>query len=248
MRSREIIGTSVSITNYEEVLDAIDASIADNERTYICCTPASSLVFARDNLDLLFALEGADIVTPDGMGVVFAARLLGEKIDDRVYGPDLMLLQCERAEASGQSIWLYGGFDDTALEALKAALLKMFPNLKIAGSYSPPHRPLTHDETDLLVAKINADRPDIVWVGLGSPKQELWMRDMRGSLIAPVLVGVGAAFDFIAGRVGQAPKWMQDRGLEWLYRLTKDPQRMARRYLLTLPRFVLLVVLQRLRG
>jgi N-acetylglucosaminyldiphosphoundecaprenol N-acetyl-beta-D-mannosaminyltransferase len=247
LRSREIIGTTVSITDYGEVLDAIDEAVATKDRLYICCTPASSLVFARDDLPLRFALEGAAIVTPDGMGVVYAARLLGEKIGDRVYGPDLMLAHCKRAEQSGQRVWLYGGFDDAALAELESALLKRFPKLQLAGSYSPPHRPLTPDESDSLVAKLNADAPDVVWVGLGSPKQEVWMRDMRPSVNAAVMVGVGAAFDFVAGRVPQAPRWMQKFGLEWIYRLLRDPGRLARRYFTTLPRFVALVLVQKLR-
>jgi N-acetylglucosaminyldiphosphoundecaprenol N-acetyl-beta-D-mannosaminyltransferase len=246
LRSREIIGTTVALTDYDEVLGAIDEAVETNDHLYICCAPASSLVFARDDPALRFALDRAAIVTPDGMGVVYAARLLGEAIKDRVYGPDLMLAQCARAAANGQRIWLYGGFDESALAALRDALVKRFPGLQIAGSHSPPHRPLTPDEADLLTAKINRDAPDIVWVGLGSPKQEIWMHDIRADLSAPVLCGVGAAFDFIAGRVPQAPRWAQRVGIEWAYRLMREPRRLGRRYLRTLPRFALLVMRQRL--
>ncbi|MGH2906442.1 MAG: WecB/TagA/CpsF family glycosyltransferase [Solirubrobacterales bacterium] len=246
MRSREIIGTQVSITDYAEVLDAIDAAVAARERIFICCTPASSLMFARKDTALRAALTDADIVTPDGMGVVYAARLLGETIGDRVYGPDLMEYHCERAAANGQRIWLYGGFDDAALADLRTELAKRFPGITIAGSHSPPHRPLTTEESAAIVAQINADAPDVVWIGLGSPKQELWMHDHRAALDAPVLCGVGAAFDFIAGRVDQAPGWMQRVGLEWLFRLLREPRRLARRYLTTLPHFALLVLRQKL--
>ena len=247
MRRREIIGTAVSITDYDEVLDAIDTALELGTRSYVCCTPASSLIFARDDRALANALTAADIVTPDGMGVVYAARLLGEKISDRVYGPDLMELQLARAAAAGTPTYLYGGFDDAALARLRDALADRHPGLTIVGTHSPPHRPLTREETDKLVAEINASGAQIVWVGLGSPKQEVWMHESRAALDAPVLVGVGAAFDFFAGRVSQAPAWMQRAGLEWLYRIFQDPLRLGRRYLLTLPRFVALVATQSLR-
>lgn len=246
MRKREIIGTSVAITDYEEVLDEIDRAVADSDKIFICCAPASSLVFARRDPELAAAYRDAAIVTPDGKGVVLAARLLGEQIHDRVYGPDLMLAHCARAEATGQRIWLYGGFDDEALAQLRECLLERFPRLTIAGSYSPPHRSLTEAETDLLVARINADIPDVVWVGLGSPKQEIWMRKLRGRIEAPTLCGVGAAFDFISGRVGQAPNWIQRAGFEWLHRLINDPRRLVGRYMKTLPVFVVLVLRQKL--
>jgi N-acetylglucosaminyldiphosphoundecaprenol N-acetyl-beta-D-mannosaminyltransferase len=244
---REIIGTPVSIVDYADVLDAIDAAIAERERIFICCAPASTLVGARDDQALRAALAVATIVTADGMPAVWLARALGEDIRDRVYGPDLMLMHCERAAASGQTIWLYGGFDEDALTELRDALTARFPDLRIAGSWSPPHRPLTATETDDVVARINADAPDVVWVGLGSPKQELWMHELRGSLEAPVLCGVGAAFDFHAGRVAQAPSWMQRHGLEWAYRLAREPARLGPRYLKTNPRFAVLAVGQYLR-
>lgn len=245
--SRDIIGTAVSITDYEGVLDRIDAAVDERERIFICCTPASSLVFARRDRDLRNALGTATVVTPDGMGVVWAARLLGESIRDRVYGPDLMLAQFARAERAGQGMYLFGGFNDDALAQLRAALEARFPKLRIVGAESPPHKPQTTEEEAATVSAINSSGADVVWVGLGSPKQEVWMKRMRDRLEAPVLCGVGAAFDFHAGRVSQAPSWMQSSGLEWLFRLSRDPLRLGRRYLMTLPHFVLLVALQRLR-
>lgn len=248
MRKREIIGTEVAITDYEEVLDEIDRAVADREKIFICCAPASSLVFARRDPALAAAYREAAIVTPDGKGVVLAARLLGETIRDRVYGPDLMLSHCARAETTGQRVWLLGGFDDAALADLRESLSERFPRLTIVGAFSPPHRPPTDQESTALTSAINADSPDVVWIGLGSPKQEIWMRSHRNRIDAPVLCGVGAAFDFIAGRVDQAPRWMQRAGLEWLHRIAKDPKRLFGRYLTTLPVFVLLVLGQRLRG
>ncbi|MGH2958451.1 MAG: WecB/TagA/CpsF family glycosyltransferase [Solirubrobacterales bacterium] len=247
MRQREILGTPVSMTDYDGVLAAIDAAQADGTRIYICCTPASSLIYARDDAALASALSEAAIVTPDGMGVVHAARLLGEEISDRVYGPDLMEFHCERAAAAGTPIFLYGGHDDDALARLESELIERFPGLTIAGAYSPPHRDLTTQESADLTAQINASGAQVVWIGIGSPKQELWMQSMRGQLEPPVLVGVGAAFDFLSGRVAQAPGWMQRASLEWFYRLIQDPLRLGRRYLATLPRFAALVLAQALR-
>lgn len=247
MHRREILGTAVSMTDYEGVLSAIDAAVTEETKLYICCTPASSLVYARDDAALAGALSEAAIVTPDGMGVVHAARVLGETIKDRVYGPDLMEFHCARAAEDGTAVYLYGGHDQAALDQLLEALAIRFPGLKIAGAHSPPHRDLTAQETDEATAQINESGAQVVWVGIGSPKQELWMQAMRERLDPPVLVGVGAAFDFLSGRVAQAPKWMQRASLEWLYRVLQDPIRLGKRYFLTLPRFVMLVLAQRLR-
>lgn len=247
MLEREILGTPVSITDYDGVLAAIDDAVASRAPIYICCTPASSLIYARDDAALASALRDAAIVSPDGMGVVHAARLLGEEISDRVYGPDLMEFHCKRAASAGTPIFLYGGHDDEALAKLQSTLAERFPGLPIAGAYSPPHRDLTDQETMDVTAQINESGAEVVWVGIGSPKQELWMQTMRGVLAPPVLVGVGAAFDFFAGRVAQAPGWMQRASLEWLYRVIQDPLRLGRRYLATLPRFAVLVLAQAVR-
>lgn len=247
IRRREIIGTAVSMTDYDGVLDAMAAAVEGGDPIYICCTPASSLIYARDDAALAGALAEAAIVTPDGMGVVHAARLLGETLEDRVYGPDLMELHCDAAAREGTPIYLYGGYDDAALAALTDRLQQRHPGINIAGAWSPPHRPLTDAETDGVVEQINSSGAKVVWVGIGSPKQELWMQSLRPRLDAPVLVGVGAAFDFLAGRVSQAPRWMQRRGLEWLYRIGQDPVRLGKRYLLTLPRFAVLVLAQKRR-
>jgi N-acetylglucosaminyldiphosphoundecaprenol N-acetyl-beta-D-mannosaminyltransferase len=145
---------------------------------------------------------------------------------------------CERAASNGQRFYLYGGRDQGALFQLALSLRKQYPGIKVVGGYSPPHRPLTPEERGAVVAEINAARPDVVWVGIGVPKQEKWMAQMRPMLTAPVLVGVGAAFDFHAGLVPQAPNLLQDAGLEWAYRLAHEPRRLWRRYLRYNPRFV----------
>ena len=238
LRRRELIGSPVTIADYDAVLERMAAAVTDDERIYICCAPASTYVTARSDAGLRAALEDAAVVTPDGMGVVWAARLMGEQLRDRVYGPTLMARHCEHAATDGTRIWLYGGFDDAALAQLRDALARRFPGLTIAGGWSPPHRPLVEAELEEMAGTINADAPDVVWVGFGSPKQEKWMRAMRSRLDAPVLVGVGAAFDFHAGRVPQAPAWMQKNGLEWFFRMLKEPRRLGPRYLRTNPVFI----------
>jgi N-acetylglucosaminyldiphosphoundecaprenol N-acetyl-beta-D-mannosaminyltransferase len=245
---REIVGVGVTIADYLQVLAAIDESVSGDERIYICCAPASTLMFARRDETLAGALADAAIVTADGMGVVYAARLLGESLDDRVYGPDLMSMQLERAAAAGTATYLFGGYDDTALAELTSELTRRFPGLDIVGGESPPHRLPTPEEDAAVARRINASGAQIVWVGIGSPKQELWMQRLRPMLEAPVLCGVGAAFDFFIGRVAQAPQWMQRIGAEWLFRLLREPRRLGWRYLMTLPRFVTLVIAQRLRS
>lgn len=249
MRRREILGTSVAITDYAEVLDVVDDAIERDRRIYICCAPASSLIFARDDSALADALADAAIVTPDGMGVVHAARLLGESLGERVYGPDLMVAALHRGAASPTPtpMFLYGGHDQQALDVLRSRISTDFSPELIVGDYLPPHRALSADEEDRVVEEINSSGAKIVWVGIGSPKQELWMQRLRDRLDPPVLVGVGAAFDFMSGRVAQAPGRMQRAGFEWLFRLTQDPLRLGRRYLLTLPRFAFLVAMQAVR-
>jgi N-acetylglucosaminyldiphosphoundecaprenol N-acetyl-beta-D-mannosaminyltransferase len=175
---------------------------------------------------------------PDGMPLVWAMNLLGESLRTRVYGPELMARACARAARSGERFYLYGGRNQGALVQLALNLRQRYPGIKIVGGYSPPHRPLTDEERRSAIKEINAARPDVVWVGIGVPKQEKWMLDVRPELEAPVLIGVGAAFDFHAGLVPQAPPFMQESGLEWAYRLAHEPRRLWRRYTRYNPRFV----------
>ena len=180
--------------------------------------------------------ETAGLVTPDGMPLVWIAHLLGHSHVERVYGPDLLLACCERSILRGYRHFFYGGAPGVG-ECLAARLGARFPGLSVAGLFSPPFRPLSADEDGALVDCINAARPDIVWVGLSTPKQERWMAAHVGRLDAPVLIGVGAAFDFHAGVKRQAPRWMQRSGLEWSFRLAMEPRRRWRRYLRNNPAF-----------
>jgi len=235
---RMLLGVPIAVTDYERALDEMERMIESRARGYVCAVPVHSLMVSRHDAGMRAALGGAAMNVPDGRPLVWALNMLGERLRDRVYGPDLMDLFCARAARRGHRIWLYGGATADAVEDLVRALERRHPGLRVAGGWSPPHRPLTAEEERDVVRRIDADAADVVWVGLGVPKQELWMARMRPRLQAPVLVGVGAAFDFIAGRKRQAPAWMQARGLEWLFRLSQEPLRLGPRYLRYNPAFV----------
>jgi N-acetylglucosaminyldiphosphoundecaprenol N-acetyl-beta-D-mannosaminyltransferase len=238
VRRRELLGVPVALTDYAGAMAEMEAMIANGRRGYVCAVPVHGVMVAREDPEMMQALQGATMNVPDGKPLVWALNALGEDLPDRVYGPDLTDLFCARSAERGYRVWLYGGETPAALEELVTALQRRHPGIVIAGSWSPPHRPLTPAEERDVTDRINADRPDVVWVGIGVPKQEKWMAQMSPRLDAPVLVGVGAAFDFLAGRKRQAPAWMQRRGLEWLFRLSQEPRRLLGRYLRYNPAFV----------
>jgi N-acetylglucosaminyldiphosphoundecaprenol N-acetyl-beta-D-mannosaminyltransferase len=234
--TRAVLGVEVAVTDNERELARIAAMVESGSRGYICHAAVGTLMNARRDPQARAALAGATMTVPDGMPVVWALRALGERIEDRVYGPDLMLMACERLGDCAH--FLYGGRDAEATAALERRLRERFPNLRLAGSLTPPFRELTAAEEDDVASRIDASGAEVVWVGTGSPRQEKWMASMRPRLHAPVLVGVGAAFDFHAGLVPQAPGWMQRHGLEWLFRLRAEPRRLAPRYLRDNPAFI----------
>jgi N-acetylglucosaminyldiphosphoundecaprenol N-acetyl-beta-D-mannosaminyltransferase len=243
-RSDEVLGIPIALTDYERALDWMDDMVAADERGYVCVSNVHSLMAAEEDPGLRDALLGSSLNVPDGMPLVWALNLLGHSLRDRVYGPELMARSCARSARTGQRIYLYGGRNQGALVQLALNLRTRFAGISIVGGYSPPHRPLTAAEQDAVVAGINQSGADIVWVGIGVPKQEKWMAEMRPRLKAPVLVGVGAAFDFHAGLVPQAPSFLQDIGMEWAYRLVQEPRRLWRRYLRYNPRFVIALARQ----
>lgn len=243
----DVLGVPVALTDYERTMDWMDATIQERGKGYICVAATHTLVAVQDDPDLRAAVMGASMVVPDGQPVVWAMNALGHRQPHRVYGPDLMAHYCERSARTGTRMFLYGGRNQGALVQLALNLRTRFPGLRIVGGYSPPFRELEPAEIDAIVDEINAAKPDVVWVGIGVPKQEKWMATMRDRLEAPVLVGVGAAFDFHAGLVPQAPSWMQNAGLEWLFRLAQEPRRLWRRYLTYNPRFVVGFVRQLMR-
>ena len=220
----------LAISDYEHVLDWMDAVIAADERAYVTAAAVNLVMSAREDAATRAAVLGATLAVPDGQPLVWALRALGHAPATRVYGPDLMAAFCARAAINGTPIYLYGGRSHEALELLERRLRERFPGLVIAGGFSPPFRELDEDELARALDAIDASGASVVWVGTGQPKQELWMARVRARLRAPLLVGVGAAFDFHAGLVPQAPRWMQRAGLEWSYRLSREPRRLWRRY------------------
>ncbi len=244
VRTRDVLGVPISMIDYEGAAATMDHLVTSRERGYVCVAPVHALMEAQDDEEMLAALRGATLVVPDGMPVVWAANLLGESLGDRVYGPELMLRFSAVCAERGHRVWLYGGRDQGSLAQLALALRRRFPGIEIVGGYSPPFRPLSAEEEDAVAEQINATGVDVVWVGIGVPKQEKWMARMRNRIDAPVMCGVGAAFDFHAGRISMAPAWMQRRGLEWVYRTAQEPRRLLGRYLRTNPRFVVALARQ----
>jgi N-acetylglucosaminyldiphosphoundecaprenol N-acetyl-beta-D-mannosaminyltransferase len=213
----------------------------------VCVTGVHGVMESQRDESLRRIHNAAGLVTPDGMPLVWISRWRGFRNTTRVYGPDLMLAVCERSMATGYRHFFYGGHDGVP-EKLARRLERRFPGLTVAGTYSPPFRKLTPDERKAVVQRINDTKPDIVWVGLSTPTQERWMAEHVNELTASVLLGVGAAFDFHAGLKRQAPQWMRQNGLEWLFRLLNEPRRLGRRYLVNNPQFIWLMLLQMWRG
>jgi N-acetylglucosaminyldiphosphoundecaprenol N-acetyl-beta-D-mannosaminyltransferase len=238
------LGVGVSAINMALALETIEGWITRREAHYVCVTNVHSIMECQRDPALRRVYNAAGLVTPDGMPLVWLCRLAGLSHVRRVYGPDLMLALC--ALSPGHRHFLYGGQGDVTAR-LVARLQERFDKLQIAGAYAPPFRPLSGEEDDQVVRLINTSGADVVWVGLGTAKQERWMADHVGRLTAPVLIGVGAAFDFLAGVKPQAPRWMRENGLEWSFRLFSEPRRLWKRYLLDSPLFVVLALAQKLR-
>ena len=233
-----VLGVGISVLNLRTALAAVADAVRTRRKGYICVTGVHGVMEAQDDAGFKRILNGAFLCTPDGMPMVWAGKLDGHNGMSRVYGPDLMLDVCAWSESSGCRHFFYGGAEGVA--ALLAQKLKeKFPKLQIAGIYTPPFRQLNPDEENQLQEQVRAAQPDILWVGLSTPKQEKFMAEYLPKLDATLMVGVGAAFDFHSGRVKQAPRWMQRCGLEWFYRLCSEPRRLGKRYLRNNPLFVL---------
>jgi N-acetylglucosaminyldiphosphoundecaprenol N-acetyl-beta-D-mannosaminyltransferase len=231
-----LLGVGVSPIDLPQAVDQIRDWISSREHRYVCLTPAHSIMYGYRRADLRRVYNRSGMTTPDGMAVVWLLRLLGYRWVARVYGPDLMRAVCERSVQAGWKHFFYGGGPGVP-ELLAARLAARCPGIQIAGTYSPPFRQLTPGEDQLVIEMINRSGADIVWVGIGSPGQHIWMSAHLGKLDAPVMAGVGAAFDYLSGRKRQAPVWVQHCGLEWLFRLASEPGRLWRRYI-QYPRFV----------
>jgi N-acetylglucosaminyldiphosphoundecaprenol N-acetyl-beta-D-mannosaminyltransferase len=242
--SYEVLGVRVDAVQIPDVVSRMEEWIKRRDACrYIAVTDMHSLMQAQHAESFKKILLDADLVVPDGFPLVWLGRRKGLALRRRVYGPELMERFCEESTTQGYRHFFYGGAQGVA-EDLSIRLSARFPGLQIAGAYCPPFCPLTQQEDEEVVSMINSVRADVVWVGLGAPKQERWMFEHRGRLQAPVLVGVGAAFDFHTGRIAQAPLWMREHGLEWFFRLSHEPGRLWRRYLIYGTQFVVLVILE----
>jgi N-acetylglucosaminyldiphosphoundecaprenol N-acetyl-beta-D-mannosaminyltransferase len=233
-----ILGVGISPINLTDAVAAIERWIADRSHNYVCVTGVHGVMESRHDERLRGIHNAAGMVTPDGMPLVWLLRLLGWRHTERVCGCDLMKSMTAVSELRGYRQFYYGGADGLA-EKLKQAMMAAHPRLEVVGTHCPPFRELTPAEDEAVVGKINAARPDIVWVGLSTPKQEIWMASHLGRIGAPVMVGVGAAFDFLAGTRHRAPRWMQRSGLEWLHRVCSEPRRLWRRYASIVPSFMI---------
>ena len=237
----DVLGVGVSCLTLDTTVEEVAGWVDRGEHRYVCVTGVHGVMECQRDPQLLEIHNQSGLTTPDGMPMVWSARWAGRREVSRVYGPDLMLAILPRAVERGWSSFFYGGGPATA-ELLADRLTSLFPGLKVAGTATPPFRPLTPREDADIVQVINDSGAQLVWVGLSTPKQERWMAEHVGKLRANALFGVGAAFDLLAGTIPQAPRWMQRSGLEWAYRLGREPRRLWRRYLRNNPAFVLKVL------
>jgi N-acetylglucosaminyldiphosphoundecaprenol N-acetyl-beta-D-mannosaminyltransferase len=232
-----VLGVGISAINLDSAVAAVAQALEHKTKGYVCVTGVHGVSEAQKDPAFRAILNHAFLTTPDGMPTVWMGRWQGFRQMRRVYGPDLMLRVCELAQQRGHTHFLYGGAPGVA-DALKRQLEQRFPGIRILGTYSPPFRPLSKEEENELTRRVRELQPDIFWVGLSTPKQERFMAQYWQTLDATLFFGVGAAFDFHAGRMRQAPLWMQRTGLEWLFRLACDPGRLWKRYLKNNPLFV----------
>jgi len=243
MKRANILGVGISAITMQDALAQISRWIETKDRHYVSVCTVHTVMECQRDPTMRRAVNQAGLATPDGMPLVWLNKWQNHEHVSRVYGPDLVLALCELSVKRGYSHYFYGGAEEVPA-LLAEALQDRFPGLNVAGAYSPPFRPLTEAEDAEIVERINQAAPDIVWVGLGTPKQDLWMAGHWQRLTASVLIGVGAAFDFHTGRIPQAPAWMQRNGLEWLFRLLQEPRRLWRRYLIYNPLFIMSVLMQ----
>jgi N-acetylglucosaminyldiphosphoundecaprenol N-acetyl-beta-D-mannosaminyltransferase len=239
-----VLGTRVDAVQIPGVIAQMQDWISRRDACrYIAVTGMHGVTEAKHDPQLRAALASASLVVPDGMPLVWLGRKHGFALPRRVYGPELMLRFWQETRSTRYRHFFYGGAPGVA-DALAHKFARQFPDHQIAGTFSPPYRNLTPNEDQEICSVINDSKSDVVWVGLGTPKQERWMRDHQDRLASPVLIGVGAAFDFHAGRVRNAPAWMGDNGLEWLFRLAQEPRRLWRRYLIRGSEFAALAILE----
>jgi N-acetylglucosaminyldiphosphoundecaprenol N-acetyl-beta-D-mannosaminyltransferase len=232
-----VLGVGVSVLNLDAALSTLISARTTGRRGYVCVTGVHGVIESQADPDLRRIHNRSLLTTPDGMPMVWMGRLAGHRAMDRVYGPDLMERVFAWSQSSGATHFLFGGGEGVA-PLLRSRLEARFPGVRIVGTHTPPFRPMTDGEVDALASELRETRPDFFWVGLSTPKQERFMATHLDRLPVGVMLGVGAAFDFHAGRVSQAPRWIQRSGFEWLYRTCQEPRRLAKRYFRNNPLFL----------
>lgn len=243
MRTADVIGTRISAAPLARVVDELERRLAERDRTYVCFANAHLTSTARRDEDTARALGGAGMVLADGAPVAWAIGLLTGDRAERVAGADVFDELCRRSPAQSHRHFFLGSTCET-LARMQSAVEERFAGIEICGTYSPPFGPALFGELPAIAQRVNEARPDVVWVGLGAPRQEQWMQAARPLIDAPLLLGVGAVFEFAAGTKRRAPRWLQRAGLEWTHRLLLEPRRLGRRYLVTNTAFSLALTRQ----
>lgn len=238
-----VLGVGVHAIDMQEALRVVFEAVRDNRKGYVCVTGVHGVMEAQTDEPFRRTLNDAMLVTPDGMPTVWIGRAQGHDRMDRVFGPEFMWNVCRESVREGSTHFLYGGNPGVA-EQLRENLCRAFPGLRVVGTYTPPFRPLTHDEESELVAQVSACNPDFFWVGLSTPKQEKFMAAYLDKLDTRVMVGVGAAFDVHTGRIKDCDQWIKRAGLQWAHRLLQEPRRLWKRYLINNPKFIVYALLQ----
>jgi len=236
----DVIGVHVSVVNLYEACRSIENWIQEKRRTYVCVAPVSTIVDCYKDRRYREIINQAGMTTPDGMPLVWLGKWRGKREIMRTYGPELLLKFCEMSQNKNFKHYFYGGSKNTS-KLLLSSLKQIFPKLNVVGTFAPSQMKIDEYEKKDVLKEINDVNPDILWVGLGSPKQDYWMSNHRSYLNVPVMIGVGAAFDFIAGTKPQAPHWMRNVGLEWFFRLCCEPKRLWKRYVIGNPIFIYLL-------
>jgi N-acetylglucosaminyldiphosphoundecaprenol N-acetyl-beta-D-mannosaminyltransferase len=243
----EVLGVRFAAVQIPYVIRKIEEWISDGPWAhYISVSNVHSVIESQQNAQLMETLNSCDLNVPDGMPIVWLGRSQGHDLPRRVYGPDLFIEFCRDTQDKHYRHFFYGGTPDV-VEALVHKLKEKFPEFQVAGYFSPPFRPLTPPEDLQVIDMINAASADVLWVGLGCPKQELWMQEHHESIRVAAIIGIGQAFNIYAEKLRQAPRWMRENGLEWLFRLLLEPRRLWRRYLVTNTEFIVRLLLETLR-
>lgn len=242
-RIAEILGVKFNLVGYAETIAAMEHAISNRSQLTITFVNVHSIMTAQKDKEFRNSINNSSLSVPDGMPLVWISRWTDTPLSERVYGPDLFRYFCNLSEHKGYSHFFYG-----SSPLVLQRLTQKFSHVHITGSISPPYRPIKPDEENRYIEEINRGKPDVLWIGLGCPRQEKFMNRIRGRVEVPVIASIGAAFDFFAGEVRQAPRAWQRHGLEWLFRLIQEPRRLAFRYLVYNPLFIYKISLQILRG